>query len=227
MSTHYADIIVNISHENVDRPFQYAIPNRLLASIQIGTGVLVPFGKGNRLITGYCIGLSQESVLPPQKVKEIAGVSPNSTPLEERMILLAAWIRRTFGATMSQALKTVLPAKQTIKQAQRRVIVRLLTKEETISRLGEATRKSQTAKARLLTELIQYETIPYEWITGKLGVSAQTIRSLSLEDAIRVEATSYYRNPVNKDIAPLEEPREALQLSDEQTAFVREVMTDY
>ncbi len=32
----YADIIVTISHEKVDRPFQYRIPETLLGKITIG-----------------------------------------------------------------------------------------------------------------------------------------------------------------------------------------------
>ena len=41
----YADVIIDISHEKVDRPFQYRIPDELKEKLSLGMSVLVPFGK--------------------------------------------------------------------------------------------------------------------------------------------------------------------------------------
>ena len=48
----YAQVIVDISHENVDRPFSYRIPEHLREQIVLGSKVEIPFGRSNRLITG-------------------------------------------------------------------------------------------------------------------------------------------------------------------------------
>ncbi len=53
----------------------------------------------------------------PEKIKDIAGLPEKETGVEDKMIALAAWIRRNYGCTMIQALKTVLPAKQSVKKA--------------------------------------------------------------------------------------------------------------
>ena len=45
MSICYADIIIDISHEKVDRPFQYRIPESLLDAVKVGVRVTVPFGN--------------------------------------------------------------------------------------------------------------------------------------------------------------------------------------
>ena len=42
------------------------------------------------------------------------------------------------------------------------------------------------AKARLLKALSEQETIPYEWITGKLGVSAATVNSIVKSGAAKM-----------------------------------------
>ena len=42
-SLSFANIIIDISHEKVDRPFQYRIPERLLGKVDIGSCVSVPF----------------------------------------------------------------------------------------------------------------------------------------------------------------------------------------
>ena len=61
MSVKYADIIIDISQTNVDRPFRYRIPDELLGDINIGSVVKVPFGNGNRVRTGYVIGFADEA----------------------------------------------------------------------------------------------------------------------------------------------------------------------
>ena len=48
----YADIIVDITQEKLDRTFQYIIPDRLREKLEVGMLVQVPFGKGSRTIKG-------------------------------------------------------------------------------------------------------------------------------------------------------------------------------
>ena len=40
----YADIIIDITNEKLDKIFQYTIPQRLKGKLEVGTEVLVPFG---------------------------------------------------------------------------------------------------------------------------------------------------------------------------------------
>ena len=70
----YASIIIDISHEKVDRPFQYRIPENLLAEVKIGTCVQIPFGAGNRLRKGYVIELSHKPEIAEDRIKDITDV---------------------------------------------------------------------------------------------------------------------------------------------------------
>ena len=47
-------------------------------------------------------------------MKEIAGITKGALPIYTQMIQLAEWIRDTYGSTMIQALKTVMPVKETV-----------------------------------------------------------------------------------------------------------------
>lgn len=219
----YADIIVDISHEKVDRPFQYLIPERLRDKLEPGMCVAVPFGNGNKLIQGYVTEITEECKFDPARMKEIQGVVKGSVSVESKLIRLAGWIRRNYGSTMIQALKTVLPARQSVKKLEHRRVERLCTKEEAISLLGECRRKKQTAKVRLLETLVEQETIPYEWVTGKLAVTAATISSLEKAGVVHVVRESYYRNPVHQ--AQGEEERRIL--SSAQSKVVEEVIRDF
>ena len=223
LSTLYADIIVDISHEKLDKTFQYRVPERLRDRLEPGACVMIPFGNGNRLIKGYVVALGEKCQFDPEKIKDIAGLPEKETGVEDKMIALAAWIRRNYGCTMIQALKTVLPAKQSVKKLEHRQLVRLLGREEILSLLGECERKKQVAKARLLKALAEQETIPYEWITGKLGVSAATVNSIVKSGAARLVSSESYRNPVK--IQSLETAHNTL--SEEQQTIVTEVLKDF
>ena len=223
MAELYADVIVDISHEKLDKSFQYRVPEKLRAVLDTGMCVTIPFGSGNKLIRGYVIGISEACKFDPARTKDIRGVCENGVGVEDKMIALAAWLRRNYGCTMIQALKTVLPAKQSVKKLERKTIRRLMSREEIISLLGESERKRQNAKARLLRELAEQESIPREWVTGKLGVSSQTINSLEKAGAIRVVSASEFRNPVKLERA--DENRNIL--SGRQTEIAGEVMKDF
>lgn len=223
MKDRYADIIVDISHEKVDRPFQYRIPPRLLDKLETGMCVTVPFGSGNKLIKGYVIHIGEERKFDPDRIKDIRDITDKGVSVEGNLIRLAEWIRKNYGSTMIQALKTVLPAKQSVKRLEQKKVQRIITKEEAISLLGECEQRKQTAKARLIRELIPEDTLPYEWITGKLGVGAATMKSLERAGAIRIVSKDIYRNPV-KEGEVKDSPKE---LSGEQKKIVREILKEY
>ena len=112
------------------------------------------------------MGIYDEPKVKGIQLKSVAGIENDQETTESRLIALAGWMKENYGSTMIQALKTVLPAKQTVKKLEHRQLVRLMNREELLSLLGECERKKQVAKARLLKALSEQETIPYEWITG-------------------------------------------------------------
>ena len=219
----YADIIVDISQEKLDKTFQYSVPAGLQGMLETGTCVMVPFGNGHKLVKGYVVGLGEVCKFDPARMKEVSGIAKNSVGINDNMIAIAAWIRENYGSTMIQALKTVLPAKRSVKTLEHKTIQRILGREEIISLLGESRRKKQVAKERLLQELVNQEEIPYVWVTGKLGGSAQTVKSLERAGVVRVISTQSLRNPVK--LEDTKENRPALSLS--QAGIVREVMEDF
>ncbi|HBA48103.1 MAG TPA: primosomal protein N', partial [Lachnospiraceae bacterium] len=185
--------------------------------------VEVPFGNGNKLRKGYCIGMGEVCKFDPARIKEVRGVVDGGVGIEGKMISLAGWIRKNYGSTMIQALKTVLPAKRSVKKVEHRTIQRISGREEIISLMGESGRRGQVAKERLLRELTEQETIPYEWVTGKLGVSPQTVSSLEKVGVIRILRSQTLRNPVKLE----QKTDQKKLLSNEQRRIVDEVMADF
>ena len=75
----YANVTVDISHEKLDKIFQYRVPEALRTLVHPGTAVTIPFGNGNRQIQGYVIGLTDHPDYPPEKIKEIRDVVADDT----------------------------------------------------------------------------------------------------------------------------------------------------
>ena len=115
MADQYASIIIDISHEDVDRVFQYRIPPALLPQIRVGVQVCVPFGSGNRTRTGYVVEITDRPDYDKDKIKEIIGVTEKSITADARLIELAWWMKEQYGSTMNQALKTVDVYKRQVK----------------------------------------------------------------------------------------------------------------
>ena len=113
----YANIIVDISHEKVDKTFQYLVPEELEGQLLEGMRVQVPFG--NRRLTGYIIELTDIPEYEVSKIKPVLSVIRDSVAIESQLIALAAWLRKNYGGTMNQALKTVLPVKRSQPNRQR------------------------------------------------------------------------------------------------------------
>ena len=105
----YANIIIDISHEKVDKTFQYKVPVMLEDTLEAGMCVHVPFGAGNHLRKGYVIERTEQAEFPPERMKEIAAIVKDGVSVEADAIRLAAWMKKTYGCTMIAALKTVLP----------------------------------------------------------------------------------------------------------------------
>lgn len=224
MADIFADIIVNISHEKVDRPFQYCVPEHLLEQVDAGSCVMVPFGKGNKLTKGYVVSVGTQCNYDRSLMKDIHSVVSDSVGVESRQIRLAAWIKRTYGGTMIQALKTVLPVKQTVKQKEYKTIRLSADRETAIAYLGECVRdKRRGASVRLLKELLTEGELPIELVTEKLMVSAATIKTLEKAGIVHVDVRCGFRNPVKQQQVAAEKKI----LSQKQSRIVEEIMTDF
>ena len=192
----YANIIIDISHEKLDKTFQYEVPEPLRESLRIGMSVVVPFGNGGRRIKGYVVELVQEPEYDPARIKEIIKIDAKGTRIESQLIALAAWMRRTYGATMNQCLKTVIPIKHKTAVKERKILHLQLEESAAREQLLEYKRKHYTARERLLVALIENPALEYELVTGKLNVSSSVIRTLQEQCVLTVERVRTYRNPV-------------------------------
>ncbi len=213
----YANVIVDISHEKVDQTFQYLVPPELAAGLTEGMRVVVPFGS--RRLHGYVVELTSQPAYDVSKLKSVISISEESVAIESQLIALAAWIRRHYGGTMNQALKTVLPVKHRKQQKEKKQVCLTLPQEEAQKLYESCVRRHYTAQEKLLAELLECPSQPYFHLTKDLGIAPSVIRTMQDKGVLTVAREAYYRNPVS-EIAKKEY---TIVLNQKQAEIVRSI----
>ena len=220
----YADVIIDISHERLDKTFEYIVPDELEEAVFEGVQVVIPFGQGNRAITGYVVGLHEKPGFDVTKLKPIARLVKDSIAIESQLISLAAFLKRNYGSTMNQALKTVIPIKKRENEKMKKEISLAVSVEQARIELTELLTKRNHAvgKERLLRELLTVDTLDWELATKKLQVPSANIRDLEKKGIIKVESVRTFRNPhVNQDSQP-----KHIVLNEQQEAAAEQIKAD-
>lgn len=220
----YAQIIIDISHGRLDRPFTYRIPEALQNDLCLGSLVVVPFGKGDTKRKGYVIGFSNTCEYPDGKLKEIEAIASGGTDVTgDNAVRLALWMKQRYGSTMAVALRTVLTSRKQAKPCEHRSIHLLLSKDDAEKKRHEFAMKHQVARERLLRELMEAPDQPYSLIIQKLHVTAPVIAALKKQGILEVRTEMFLRNPVS-----IEKCEEAgIRLSPEQRAISEGVLQDF
>ncbi len=206
----YADVIIDISHEKLDRPFQYAIPKRLEGTIRPGSRVVVPFGGGDRSMTGYVTGLSDTPEIDPSRIKDITGTPQGELAIEDQLIGLAAWMKSNYGGTMSQALKTVIPVKKKQALKLKKTICLIPAEGEAKDILDDmcARKNHSIPKERLLRALINDRELSWDMVRNKLMIPAAAIRDMESKGLVKIIEEREFRLPTGN--LPEEEERPML-----------------
>lgn len=215
----FADIIVDITSEKLDRTFQYIIPREMVSILKPGMQVKVPFGSGGRTIRGYVIQITEYPSFEIEKMKEILEVEDNGNSIECRLIALAAWMRKQYGSTMIQALKTVLPVKQKVKQREERWISLKISKEEAQNQLEEYRKKHYVARQRILEAVLKEEQLSYTLAVNKLHVTASVLKTMEEQGIFRIRSQTVYRNPVRENSSE----QKIFNLTEEQQKVADEI----
>ena len=102
----YAKVIVDIANTNVDRIFEYRVPDGI--NVFIGGRVRVPFRSS--LIEGCVLGLTKKPDYDISKIKDIVELIDEEPILTEEQVKLAQLIKSEYRTTLAFALRLMYPA---------------------------------------------------------------------------------------------------------------------
>ncbi|MBC2102492.1 primosomal protein N' [Listeria marthii] len=145
-----AKVIVDVPAMQVDRPFDYFIPEDLEELIRPGMRVSVPFG--NRKIQGFVIALGETEENP--KLKGIDGVMDLAPVLNEELMELGDWLAEDTLSFRVSAYQAMLPA--ALRAKYEKYFLRLDEENEELEQLfeGYETLDWKVAEARGLLKQI-------------------------------------------------------------------------
>lgn len=151
-----AKVIVDVPSKGTNRPFDYLIPGRLRAWVEVGSRVGVPFGP--RVVQGFVVALEPAAEeIPPEadlfggaagfgslgpaggtalieakgrRLKEIAHVLDVEPPLTEELVRLAQWMSEAYLCHHITALQAMVPGALKAK-SERRISLGARDPEET------------------------------------------------------------------------------------------------
>ncbi len=221
----YADIIIEISHEKLDRPFQYRIPEELRNDLYPGARVEIPFGKANRVIKGYVINITDKPEFPPERMKDVIGITSGlgEAGPEDQLIRLAIWMKRHCGGTLVQALRVVFPVKKSVRPKEKKTVRLEIPVEEAERMASECEKKHRAAQARLFTALAACGEMDLALLKDRFSIGLPVIRRLEEQHYVSLSVELDYRNPVISG----ERRKKNCELTESQKAIVSDFSKNY
>jgi len=192
----YANVIVDLSADALDRLFSYRVPEDL--DIQPGHQVLVPFGP--RKVEGFVVSLSDHCDLPPDKIKSIISASQDYPVVLPELMRLAHWIHERYLCNLVDALRLMIPSQMRTGKVRVKTLrlARLLWTGEQVRNYISANKRAprQNEILRLLMEGDQ-ETA---------SLNAQALKALCEKGAVEIYASEIRRTPAAlKDFTPAQD----------------------
>jgi len=109
-------IAVDAATFAIDKLYDYRIPNDLRNSVQIGSRVLVPFGRGNQQTEGIVVQF--RNAADAENLKSIIETLDEIPALSAAQLRLAAWMREHLYCTFFDCVRVMLPTGLQFKQTE-------------------------------------------------------------------------------------------------------------
>ena len=97
-----AEVIINRTAKKLNRTFDYGVPKELEDLISVGSKVLVPFGKGEKLEEAFVVNIKEKT---EYEVKDIKKLEEN---LNSKQIEFARWMAKRYFCNVSDCIKLML-----------------------------------------------------------------------------------------------------------------------
>jgi len=186
----YAEVIIDLVSNAVDRPFHYSIPEEMQGKIKPGLRVEVPLG--NRRCQGYVLRLPRETAV--ETLKDISAIIDPEPLLTSEQLALSRWLSLRFYCRLIDALHAMIPA--SFRKGRRPGEIKVVEPTELA---GGAELKRAPAQEKTLELLKQKGSLPRPELI-RLGANSQAIRSLEKKGLVRtVTAVTGPSDPDKED----------------------------
>lgn len=209
-----AKVIVDIVSSEVDRVFDYLIPEDF--SVGVGDRVIVPFG--NRTTTGYVIEINDTTHLDYSKLKRIYSKCDDTPLINSELISLMHYMTKKYHLRKIDVLSLFLPAglrSGAVKELVKKVVTLVCDESEAMVKVSKRA-KNQIAAIHYLNEKgVSF----FSELSAKFG--AQSINKLAELEVVKITEKQVFRSP---DVAVAE--KKNITLTDAQKNAIDTISND-
>lgn len=176
-------VLVELSNKNIDRVFEYTVPEKLTSLIQVGIRVLVPFGAMQ--LEGFVLEVKNEKNTD-KELKEILDVVDSSIVLNSELLELGKWMQEDTLSTLISCYQVMLPKALKAKNGST-VSVRF----DTLYRIGKIDGLKLNPTQEKILSLVQEKG---EVLKKDLAdISSSSLNTLVKKGALIEEKKEHYR----------------------------------
>ena len=216
----YAQVIIDIASEQVDRLFTYRIPAALEGRAGTGYRVKVPFGP--RVKEGYIVNVTDACDLPPEKVKDVLSALDGYPALLPALLHIASLIRSETHCPLCEALRLMIPAEmrgERIHEQTETCLALSIPKEEAAAFIEKEKRSEK--RRLILTALSDGEIHPSSEIASLVRAWREPARALAEKGLVQIVQRPLFRRP---DALPMENADRDVELTGEQREALEEML---
>ena len=216
-----AEIILNSNAKELNRVFDYNIPETMVYKAMVGSRVFVQFGKRKQLEEGFIIGIKESSEFKLKNIEKIV----NENGLTEEKVELAKWMARRYFCNISECIKLMLPPGTTTKIIENRIkeknenFVTIIDEEVVESDIEEDKFKS-AKQVRILKFLLDNGETNMADLLLFTDTTRDAVKALEKKNYITIEKKQVERNPFFHKV---ERQSKKLEFTEEQQNSYNEI----
>ena len=184
----FADVIVDISHSEADKIFEYSYEDCVVLP---GSRVLVPFGR--KTIEGIVIKTKSRCEFDENKVKPIISVLEDVPALTAETLALSEFIVKNCYVSKALSFRLFLPAEMR-KGRVREQFIKYATLDEgaNTDEILSSLRKNAQKQRELIEFLNKNGKTALSVLNEKFGGA---VKALNDKNALKITAEKYFRSP--------------------------------
>ena len=197
----FCQVVIDIVHQNVAKPFTYAVPERM--NLEPGQRVAVPFGAGEK--EGIVAALAEEapSGLAPEKIRAVLRPLEDYAAVPPELMTLARQMAEEAHCPLAETLRLMIPAQMRGGRVHVKTerTARLAVSPEAAEAEIAAGRRN-TKRAQLLEILKDGEARPISALAEQVRDPNAALKKLAEDGFITLEAEEVLRVPGAEKISP-------------------------
>lgn len=203
-------VLVELSNKNIDRVFDYSVPDCFLDKIKLGIRVKVPFGKME--LEGFVVEIKGSSDI---EVKDILDVIDDEAILNSELLELGKKMQEDTLATLISCYQIMLPKALKAKNGQ--VINKKFDTYYYLNKDIVCYGKLSTSQEKIINLCMEKEYVLRKEL---VDISLSSLNTLIKKNILLEKKLEHYRLSYNEKIEPKKE------LTNDQKSVVDEVLAN-